>query len=74
MLATLPAFRGVRAGLYVELGLLSDLHEHSRRMTLDANYNLITDFYAKGTLPTQIMNNLQALGNVDVIPEYLDLD
>jgi uncharacterized protein (PEP-CTERM system associated) len=56
------------------LGFTSDLHEHSRRITLDANYNLTTNFYANGTVPTQISNYLQALGNVDVIPEYLDLD
>ena len=55
------------------LGFNSDLHEHSRRLTLDANYNLVTDFYARGTVPTQISNYLQALGNVDVIPEYFDL-
>ncbi len=56
------------------LGFNADLHEHSRRLTLDANYNLVSDFYAKGTVPTQISNYLQALGNVDIIPEYLDLN
>ena len=55
-------------------GFVTDLHEHSRRISLDANYNFATYFYAKGTVPTQISNYLQALGNVDVIPEYLDLN
>jgi uncharacterized protein (PEP-CTERM system associated) len=57
-----------------QLGFAADLHEHSRRVVLDANYNLYTDFYARGTVPTQVSNNLQALGDVDVIPEYLDLN
>ena len=55
------------------LGFASDLHEHSRRIMLDANYNLFTSFYAKGTEPTQISNNLLALADVDAIPEYLDV-
>ncbi len=56
------------------LGLDAGLHEHTRRITLDANYDLYSGFYAKGTLPTQVTNYLQALGDVKVIPEYLDLD
>jgi uncharacterized protein (PEP-CTERM system associated) len=56
------------------LGFDSDLHEHSRRISLDATYDFFADFYARGTYPTQINNNLLALGNVDVIPEYLDLN
>lgn len=56
------------------LGFSSDAHEHSRRITFDANYNFTADFYAKGGVPTQIGNTLQALANVDVIPEHLDLN
>jgi uncharacterized protein (PEP-CTERM system associated) len=56
------------------LGFASDLHEHSRRIVLDANYNFLANFYAKGTYPTQISNNLLALGDADVIPEYLDVN
>jgi uncharacterized protein (PEP-CTERM system associated) len=55
------------------LGISSYLHEHSRRLSLDANYGGEADFYARGTLPTQINNNLQAVGNADVIPNYLSL-
>jgi hypothetical protein len=55
------------------LGFASDLHEHSRRITLDANYSFLTNFYAKGTEPTQISNNLLLVGDADVIPEYLDV-
>jgi uncharacterized protein (PEP-CTERM system associated) len=49
------------------------LHEHSRRLSLDANYSGQVDFYAKGTLPTQINNNLQLVGNLDVIHDHLTL-
>jgi hypothetical protein len=55
------------------LGFASDLHEHSRRITLDASYSFFANFYAKGTEQTQINNNLLALGNADVIPEYFDV-
>jgi uncharacterized protein (PEP-CTERM system associated) len=55
------------------LGLSSDLHDHTRRISLDANYNLTTDFYARGTEETQVSNYLQALGTVDIIPSYVDL-
>jgi len=65
---------GSRPDYLSTLGLTSDLHEHSRRITLDANYSLTSDFYADGTLPTQVYNNLQALGDAEVIPEYLDLN
>jgi hypothetical protein len=50
------------------------VHEHSRRLTLDANYNLYSSFYANGTEQTQISNYLQAIGSADVIPEHLDLN
>ncbi len=56
------------------LGFSSDVHEHSRRIKLDANYSFVSDFYAKGTIPTQIYNYLQALALIDVVPEYLDLN
>jgi uncharacterized protein (PEP-CTERM system associated) len=56
------------------LGLASKLRENSSRLSLDANYSLTTDFYAQNTEPTQIYNYLQALGNVDVVPEYLNVN
>lgn len=55
------------------LGLSSDVHEHSARVSLDANYNFFSDFYARGTVPTQISNYLQAVGTLDMIPQHLDL-
>jgi uncharacterized protein (PEP-CTERM system associated) len=55
------------------LGASVYLHEHSRRASLDANYNGEADFYAKGTLPTQVNNNLQAVANWDIISDHLSL-
>ncbi len=55
-------------------GFAADLHEHSARITLDANYSFFGYFYAQGTVPTQIDNTLRAVGKIDVVPEYLDLD
>src|SRR5258707_262299 len=55
-----------------QLGLNTDLHEHSRRVSLDANYAGSAYFYAKDTTPTQFSNNLQAVADVIAIPDYLD--
>jgi uncharacterized protein (PEP-CTERM system associated) len=55
-------------------GLAVDLHEHSARITLDANYSFLGQFYAEGTVPTQIENFLTAVGKIDVLPEYFDID
>ena len=52
------------------LRLNTDLHEHSRRVDLDASYSVVGDFYAKSTVPTQVSNYLQALGSIDVVPDY----
>lgn len=55
------------------LGFGAFLHEHSRRVIFDANYSFGVDFYARGTNATQIYNNLQALGEVEAIPDYLTI-
>ena len=55
-------------------GITADLHEHSARITLDATYSLLAQFYANGTIPTQLDNNLRALGNIDVFPQFLDIN
>ena len=55
-------------------GLTADLHEHSARITLDADYNGFGQFYAEGTVPTQFVNHLMAVGKIEVFPEYLDID
>jgi uncharacterized protein (PEP-CTERM system associated) len=56
------------------LGLTSDLHDHTARLSLDAMYSGAIDYYDHGTVPTQFVNILQALGDLDVIPQYLDID
>ena len=52
-------------------GLSLDAHEHSRRVSLDANYNGQVYYYAKGSQSTQFINNLQGLADVIAIPDYL---
>jgi uncharacterized protein (PEP-CTERM system associated) len=53
-------------------GLGIDLHEHSRRVSLDLTYAGNVNYYAKGSQNTQFTNNLLAVGNVIAIPEYLN--
>ena len=55
------------------LGFGTYLHEHSRRLSLDANYSFGVDLYAKNSIPTQISNNLQAVLSADVVPNYLSM-
>ena len=63
---------GANSSDYIStLGLSLFLHERSRRVTLDANYAFAADFYASGTVPTQITNNLAAVASVEAIPDYL---
>ena len=53
------------------LGFSAGVHDHTRRFIFDAQYAFTSDFYAKGTQPTHFTNNLQALGTVIAIPDYL---
>jgi uncharacterized protein (PEP-CTERM system associated) len=54
-------------------GINLGLHEHSRRVSLDANYFGQIYYYARGSQPTQFTNSLQALANVIAIPDYLNI-
>ena len=56
------------------LGFNAFVHEHSRRVIFDANYAFAADFYARGTNATQISNNLQAVGTIEAIPDYLNIN
>jgi uncharacterized protein (PEP-CTERM system associated) len=47
------------------------MHDHSRRVSFDANYRGFVDFYANNTQPTQFSNNVEALATVIAIPDYL---
>ena len=52
-------------------GLSLDMHEHSRRVSVDANYNGQVYYYARGGQQTQFTNDLQAVATVSAIPDYL---
>ena len=54
-------------------GVSLDMHEHSRRVSMDAMYNGQVYYYAKGGQQTQFTNDLQALANVIAIPDYLNV-
>jgi uncharacterized protein (PEP-CTERM system associated) len=53
-------------------GINTNLHEHSRRVSLDANYTGAVDYYAQGSQSTQFTNYLQAFGDVIAVPDYLN--
>ena len=53
-------------------GLALSMHDHSRRVSFDANYNGQVYYYARGGQDTQITTNLDALANVIAIPDYLN--
>ncbi|HET7085350.1 MAG TPA: TIGR03016 family PEP-CTERM system-associated outer membrane protein [Rhizomicrobium sp.] len=52
-------------------GLSATLNEHSRRVSLDATYQGNVSYYS-GAQPTQWTNSLETVGNVIVIPDYLN--
>lgn len=54
-------------------GLNLDMHDHSRRVSLDAFYNGQVYYYAKSAQSTQFTNNLEAMGSVIAIPDYLNI-
>ena len=54
-------------------GVNLGMHEHSRRVSLDANYYGQIYYYARDTQSTQFTNDLQALANVSAIPDYLNI-
>jgi uncharacterized protein (PEP-CTERM system associated) len=63
---------GQRSDWITMVGLGITMNEHSARVSFDANYNGSVDFYANGTQSTQFTNDLQALANVIVIPDYVN--
>jgi uncharacterized protein (PEP-CTERM system associated) len=54
-------------------GLNLGMNEHSRRVSFDATYTGLVNYYARGTQSTQFTNSLQAIGNVIAIPDYLNI-
>lgn len=54
-------------------GITLGMHEHSRRVSVDANYTGQVYYYARDTQPTQFTNDLQALANVIAIPDYVNI-
>jgi uncharacterized protein (PEP-CTERM system associated) len=54
-------------------GINLDMHEHSRRVSLDATYLGQVYYYARDTQRTQFTNDMQALANVIAIPDYLNI-
>jgi uncharacterized protein (PEP-CTERM system associated) len=54
-------------------GINLGLHEHSRRVSLDASYLGQIYYYARDTQSTQFTNNLQALATVSAIPDYVNI-
>ena len=54
-------------------GLNVGLYEHSARVSLDATYSGQATYYAQGSQSTQYFNDLQAIGNVIAIPDYLNI-
>jgi uncharacterized protein (PEP-CTERM system associated) len=64
---------GSKSDFISSLGLSAHVHDLTSRVTLIADYTFNTDFYARGTQPTQFTNNLLALGDVEAIPEYLSI-
>ncbi len=63
-----------RSDFISTLGFSAFVHEHSRRVVFDANYSFGADFYARGTNATQITNNLEAVGAIAAIPDYLNIN
>ena len=55
-----------------QAGIRLDAHEHSRRVSVDASYYGQVFYYAKDTQSTQFTNDLQLLGTVIAIPDYLN--
>ncbi len=54
-------------------GIGLNLHEHSRRVSLDASYSGQVYYSARDTQSTQFTNNLQAVANVIAIPDYVNI-
>lgn len=64
---------GSKSDFISSLGLSAHVQDLTSRARLVADYTFNTDFYARGTQRTQFANSLLALGDVEVIPEYLSI-
>jgi uncharacterized protein (PEP-CTERM system associated) len=65
---------GSKSDFLSTLTLGAYIHDRSRLLSLDANYSFGADFYARGTSATQIYNNLQLVGALQAIPDYLTIN
>ena len=53
-------------------GIGLDIHDHSRRVSFDANYSGQVYYYANSATSTQFTNDLQAMASIIAIPDYLN--
>jgi uncharacterized protein (PEP-CTERM system associated) len=65
---------GARSDWITTASLGLTFNQHSARVSLDANYNGSVYFYAGDSQTTQFTNDLQALGTVIVIPDYVNFN
>jgi uncharacterized protein (PEP-CTERM system associated) len=65
---------GGRSDWITNAGIGLTMNNHSARVSFDANYSGSVYFYAGDTQRTQFTNNLQALGTVIVIPDYVNFN
>jgi len=65
---------GGRSDWVTNGGIGLTMNNHSPRVSFDANYNGSVYVYAGDTQSTQFTNDLQALGTVIVIPDYVNFN
>jgi uncharacterized protein (PEP-CTERM system associated) len=53
-------------------GLNLDIHDHSRRVSIDAYYSGQLYYYSRSSTSTQFTNDLQAMATIIAIPDYLN--
>jgi len=64
---------GSKSDFLTTIGFSAFVHDHTGRVSLDATNNFYTDIYDEGTRAAQFNENLQALGSVVAIPDYLTI-
>jgi len=65
---------GARSDWITNAGIGLNMNQHSARVSFDANYNGSVYLYAGDTQNTQFTNDLQALGTIIVIPDYVNFN
>lgn len=65
---------GGRSDWVTNAGIGLVMNNHSARVSFDANYNGSVYVYAGDSQSTQFTNDLQALGSVIVIPDYVNFN